>query len=41
MKVIGVGITKECADCNGFIGVHGQGTDQQDQPRHDDRSKNA
>ncbi len=41
MKVIGVGITKECADCNGLIGVHGQGTGDQEQPRHDNRSKNA
>lgn len=41
MKVIGVGITKDRADCNGFIGVHGQGAGDQDQPRHDDGSKNA
>lgn len=36
-----LGITKECADCNGLIGVHGQGAGDQDQPRHDDGSKNA
>jgi hypothetical protein len=36
-----LGITKECADCNGLIGVHGQGTSDQDQPRHADGSKNA
>jgi len=41
MESIRLGITKKRADCNGLIGVHGQGAGDQDQPRHDDGSKNA
>ena len=41
MEVIGVGITKDLSDRNWFLGMHGQGTGDQDQHRHGDYLKNA
>ena len=41
MENVRLGRMEDRADCNGLIGVHGQGTGDQEQPRHDNRSKNA